>query len=355
MVRLRVVRALVAAPALLLIPVAARAVEGAIEINQARAEAGGVTPGDTPGFPATLSLPGHYVLTSDLTEPAGTSAIRVEEDHVAIDLAGFTIRGGHICSAFGCGQATGSGIERAAAGLGDFARVVNGRITAFGLHGIDLGASSHVEGVSVLLVGGHAISLGGGSTALANRVNGVGASGLVFAGPLHSLYADNVIVNTAFGTPGAVSVVGGSQSSGNVCGDGACSHRGWRRYYVTQGESPSTGAPTACAPGYHFASLWEIHDPSQLDYDARLGRTKADAGTGPPVEGGWIRTADEAEAGLILPTNCNAWQSTSPADYGSYAFPARPWNTSASQPHAAPYAVGALDCANLVPVWCVQD
>ena len=36
----------------------AYAVDGVIEINQARALAGGVTPGDTAGFPVTISVSG---------------------------------------------------------------------------------------------------------------------------------------------------------------------------------------------------------------------------------------------------------------------------------------------------------
>ena len=41
------------------------AVEGVIDINQARALAGGVTPGDTPGFPVTVSQSGSYRLTGE--------------------------------------------------------------------------------------------------------------------------------------------------------------------------------------------------------------------------------------------------------------------------------------------------
>ena len=45
----------------------ALAVDGVIEINQARALAGGVTSGDTPGFPVIIDTAGSYTLTSDLT------------------------------------------------------------------------------------------------------------------------------------------------------------------------------------------------------------------------------------------------------------------------------------------------
>ncbi len=44
----------------------ALAVDGVIEINQASALAGGVTPGDSPGFPIHLNNSGAYRLTGDL-------------------------------------------------------------------------------------------------------------------------------------------------------------------------------------------------------------------------------------------------------------------------------------------------
>lgn len=45
------------------VAVPALAVGGVIEINQAGVLAGNITPGDTPGFPATLSLGGSHRLT----------------------------------------------------------------------------------------------------------------------------------------------------------------------------------------------------------------------------------------------------------------------------------------------------
>jgi hypothetical protein len=59
-------RALLLVAIAILHPAAALASDGAIEINAAKAAAGGVTPGDTPGFPITLDTPGSYRLTGDL-------------------------------------------------------------------------------------------------------------------------------------------------------------------------------------------------------------------------------------------------------------------------------------------------
>ena len=60
---------------------------------------------------------------------------------------------------------------------------------------------------------------------------------------------------------------------------------GLRGYYLTKssyGPSRILTAP-ACASGYHFASLWEIMDPSNLKYNTDLGYTMDDSGQGPPT------------------------------------------------------------------------
>jgi hypothetical protein len=54
--------AFVASAVLLATPAAA--VDGEVLINQAAVNAGGITPGDDPGFPATLSRRGKYKLAS---------------------------------------------------------------------------------------------------------------------------------------------------------------------------------------------------------------------------------------------------------------------------------------------------
>ncbi len=71
----------------------AAAVDGVIEINQARALAGGVSPADTPGFPVTVGQPGSYRLTGNLTTPAASNGIMVQARDVTIDLNGFRILG----------------------------------------------------------------------------------------------------------------------------------------------------------------------------------------------------------------------------------------------------------------------
>jgi hypothetical protein len=63
-----------------------------------------------------------------------------------------------------------------------------------------------------------------------------------------------------------------------------------RKFYLTQDGYDGSQALSACAQGYHMASLWEILDPSNLSYDTSLGATVADSGSGPPNGSGWIRT-----------------------------------------------------------------
>src|SRR3954463_6674651 len=69
-------------------------------IDQNRAIAGNVTPGDDPGFPVTISKPGSYRLAGNLTVPgADTSAIVITADAVTLDLNGFSIAGPLLCIA----------------------------------------------------------------------------------------------------------------------------------------------------------------------------------------------------------------------------------------------------------------
>jgi hypothetical protein len=89
----------------------ALASDGVTEINAARAAAGDVTPGDAPGLPVTLSVPGSYRLTSNLVQPdAATKVLLVTANNVTIDLGGFEISGPFTCP--------GTPANCAAAGLG---------------------------------------------------------------------------------------------------------------------------------------------------------------------------------------------------------------------------------------------
>ena len=106
----------------------ALAVDGVTEINMAKAQAGGVTPGDTPGFPVTINQPGSYRLTGNLTLTEDATAILVEAEPVTVDLNGFTIE----CQA---GAAGGGPCESGSAVDGNFksnVTVKNGTVRGFG-------------------------------------------------------------------------------------------------------------------------------------------------------------------------------------------------------------------------------
>lgn len=65
--------------------------EGIVEINEARALAGGVTPADDAGYPVTISEPGSYALTGNLTPDSSNEAIVITADDVDLNLRGFKI------------------------------------------------------------------------------------------------------------------------------------------------------------------------------------------------------------------------------------------------------------------------
>jgi hypothetical protein len=67
------------------------AVDGVVLIDQNRALAGGVTPGDALGFPITISVPGTYRLSGNLSVPPLTSAIELTVSNITLDLNGFSI------------------------------------------------------------------------------------------------------------------------------------------------------------------------------------------------------------------------------------------------------------------------
>ncbi len=144
------------------VQVGSAAGSGVVEINQAAALAGGVTPGDAPGFPVSLDRFGSYVLTSDLIVPsASDTAIWVTAEDVSLDLAGFAIRGPVSCTPSAGGTAClpaggGQGI------VGDeaFTSLRNGTIVGFGGAGVELGDSARIESVTARDNGGNGIETG---------------------------------------------------------------------------------------------------------------------------------------------------------------------------------------------------
>jgi hypothetical protein len=130
-----------------------------------------------------------------------------------------------------------------------------------------------------------------------------------------------------------------------------------RKFYLTQSTFDGNEALTACADGYHMASLWEIFDVSNLRYDTTLGFTSADSGFGPPTnEGGWIRTGFDSD-GTASPGrgNCLAWTSDIVTDAGSGVILSNDWFVEPTAINISPWFGFAGSCATENNVWCVQD
>lgn len=114
--------------------VPALGVDGAIEINQARATIGGVSGGDSPGFPVSITESGKYRLTGNLTVNEATTAIVVNADNVTLDLNGFSIIGPVNCSfaSTSCTPAGVAGTYGIHATAGDNLVIKNGSVTGTG-------------------------------------------------------------------------------------------------------------------------------------------------------------------------------------------------------------------------------
>jgi hypothetical protein len=142
----------------------------------------------------------------------------------------------------------------------------------------------------------------------------------------------------------------------------AAPHDPRRAFYQTIAQHSGIAAdnPSVCASGFHFASLWEIHDVSNLRYATdtegagnvvRLD----DSGQGPPSAWfAWIRT------GYQLSTvatggygNCRAWASASSAHRGTIVGLKPFWEDTPES--VAPWEASDGDCSNPKRVWCVED
>jgi len=137
-----------------------------------------------------------------------------------------------------------------------------------------------------------------------------------------------------------------------------------RRYYLTKDRSfDGSQALAACSVGFHMASLWEIFDTSNLQYDTNLGFTAADSGQGPPdfhtgpsFTIGWIRTGFEADNSDNPGTaNCSGWTTNAPAASGTEAALNSSWFSAAFPQPIAPWINTTFGCDNHNRVWCADN
>jgi hypothetical protein len=155
--------------------------DGVIEINQAQALAGGITAGDAPGFPITLSLQGSYLLTSNLQVPSpGINAIEITADAVTVDLGGFAVIGTGSCTGFGSSLAcTGGGNSSGVLSFATSVRIHGGSIRRFGSFGVLLGGASQADALRVGENGNNGVNASSGSLVsdvIASRNGGAGIS-----------------------------------------------------------------------------------------------------------------------------------------------------------------------------------
>jgi hypothetical protein len=218
--------------ALLLAGADALAGDGVIEINQVRAQAGGVSPGDAPGFPVTITQSGHFRLTSNLDTAGGYGGIEITSGNVTVDLNGFTV----LCS--NAAVCLDSSFSRAvavnAAALQNIT-VRNGMVRGF-LEGVVVGNYSLVEKITATGIkqfaivawvasavrdcvvtgnAGTAILVGGGSLVVGNVIadNGLGLcnSSTVPAALRGNILAANVATYCPGSSPSF------RDAGGNVC------------------------------------------------------------------------------------------------------------------------------------------
>jgi len=194
-----------AAAAMLAFAGSAGAVDGTIEINDAKVKAAG-------GYPGKITGQGSYRLTGNLTPPASTDGIDVSASDVTIDLNGFAIIGP------GSSSLTPSGIN---ASTVDDATVENGTVTGFAF-GVELGnfgiarnlhADNNGSGISTgfdsvvedctannsTLAIEFAIGCGGASAMSGNTANGNANYGIYCAGNGCVISGNTANANTGVG------------------------------------------------------------------------------------------------------------------------------------------------------------
>jgi parallel beta-helix repeat protein len=220
--RSRVVLFLVLLPVWALFPPALLAVDGVIEINASRVQAGGVTPGDAPGYPVTINQSGSYRLTGNLgVSNELVTAIEIMVNDVTLDLNGFTIFGPNVCTS--AAGSTTCALSGSGYGINAVNRtritIANGTVRGMGALGISSGAGCRLENLHVANNGATGIFFGSSCVVRRCTVSLNGANGI--EGGAVSRVAENVVhqnagdgIDLAFGA----SIEGNSVFDNDVAG-----------------------------------------------------------------------------------------------------------------------------------------
>lgn len=224
---------------------AAGAVDGVVLLDQSKALNGNATPGDSPGFPITISQPGSYRLDSNLVVPnRTTNAIEIAASNVTIDLNGFAIVGPcpQNCQPINGPNSSGHGIVVVVPGAHGIT-IRNGSITGVGADGINLQVFDamvdhvHVDssGANGMLVGLFGTSIQSGSvidsTSSNNALTGIqitngivhhnltqGNGGVGIVMDQAGVISNNVVIanNAGSSTPLGISASFGAACESNV-------------------------------------------------------------------------------------------------------------------------------------------
>jgi hypothetical protein len=230
----RTPRCIPAALLALLLATPALAVDGVIEINQAKALAGGLSANDFPGFPVTIEQAGSYRLTGDLSVPGGLEGLQILTDHVTVDLNGFSVVGGGGPIADGIALYGHSDIEirngtvRGFSRAGIFGNVFTSYARVIGVRalsnfqGMELQGPGHlVEGCTAAGNSSTGIRVMDGGVITRSVARGNGSFGLLLSP--NAGYGGNVLTGNNGGDANAQVAGGGIQLSTNVCGtDAVC-------------------------------------------------------------------------------------------------------------------------------------
>jgi hypothetical protein len=124
-----------------------------VAIDTTAVAAGGITSGDTPGYPATISQTGSYKLTSSLPVLGTTlDAIDITASDVTLDLNGFSVSSGKICNWASTGSSClGSNTGQILINIsGSRVTVKNGNVRGSNGDGIDItGDQVVLDGINV--------------------------------------------------------------------------------------------------------------------------------------------------------------------------------------------------------------
>jgi hypothetical protein len=130
-----------------------------------------------------------------------------------------------------------------------------------------------------------------------------------------------------------------------------------RGYYQTSATVTGSGALTACASGYHMASMAEIFQTASLRYAKEVpgAATGQDSGDGPPFSlVGWIRTGVSSNTSTQVGAgNCALWTSSNSANNGTTVGLQPNWLLSPT--NLSPWDGLSTACNVSRRVWCVED